>query len=266
MDMYLPLAVKNVGITLEDILSQISGAEYKFLYYDKISSLYRQIGVGEYLITDDAQAMFDMLELGIQSYIEFLEKAEDSEKAISKITVFFDAVCCQNKNAMEKLAQLAPQQLNSRKEYDEDFLYMRILMDVFGLEKSRQDVQIMLDEYEKFHNEYPDERFNLIIALLDKDDKAFHNSLELLTKERLGRYAKGGDLYEGTLEEASILSDVSTEVMAWLWLARFQNIDLGSKYALAPDSAMQVCQTTPLAEGAWLSYESYRSLEYTDKE
>lgn len=265
MEMYLPLAVKNVAITLEDILSHISGAEYKFLYYDKIASLYRQIGIGEYLITDNTQPMFDMLQLGIQSYIEFLEKAEDSEKAISKMIVFFDAACCQNKNAMEKLAQLAPQQINPRKEYDEDFLYLRILMDIFGLGKTRQDVQTMLDEYEEFHNAYPDERFNLIIALLDKDDKAFHNSLELLTSERLGRYAKGGDLYEGTLEEAAILSDISTEVMAWLWFARFQNINLKSEYALAPDSAMQASQSTPLVEGAWRSCESYRSLEYINK-
>lgn len=263
MEMYLPMAVKNIGLTLEDILSNISTAEYKLLYYDKISSLYRQIGIGEYLMSNSVISMFSMLQLGIQSYIEFLEKADDSEKAISKIVVFFDAVCCQDKKAMADLALLAPRQLNARKEYDEDFLYMRILMDIFGLGKPREDVQVMLDEYEAFHSENSDERFNIIIALLEKDGKAFHESLELLISERLDRYADGGDLYKGTLEEATILSHVSTEVIAWLWFARIQNIGLSNEYALAPSSSMQAYRPVPLTEGAWRSCESYRSLEYT---
>ena len=263
MEIHLSMAVKNVGLRLEEILSNISAAEYKLLYYDKISSLYRQIGIGEYLISNNATSMFSMLQLGVQSYIEFLEKAEDSEKAISRIVTFFDAVCCQDKKAMADLALLAPRQLNPRKEYDEDFLYMRILMDIFGLGKNREDVQVMLDEYEAFHRENTDERFNIIIALLEKDSKGFHESLEVLISECLERYTDGGDLYKGTLEEAAILSHLSTEIITWLWFARFQNIDLNNEYALAPSSSMQDYDAAPLTEGAWRSPESYRSLEYT---
>lgn len=265
MPIYLPMAVKNIGITLEDVLSDISNAPYKLQYYDKISSLYRQLGIGEFLMSNDPQSMFTMLRLGIQAYADHLKNADTDEKAASRVEVFFDSACCQDQLAMKHLALLSPFQINTRKEYEEDFYYIRILMDVFGLGKSTDEVRPMLDDFEALHIDNSDERFSLLCALLEKDGKAFHESLEVLIDERLERYADGGDLYKGTHNESAIFSHVSTEVMAWLWFARRQDIGLSREYALAPSSAMAECKVTFPYEGMWRSYEAARSLRYTKR-
>ncbi|WMJ74182.1 hypothetical protein RCC89_13545 [Cytophagaceae bacterium ABcell3] len=54
---YLPLAVKNTSISLEDILYELKNTnswEYKYIYFERISSLFRQMGIGEFLLTDDS--------------------------------------------------------------------------------------------------------------------------------------------------------------------------------------------------------------------
>lgn len=262
---YLPLSVKNASITLEDILEALRSApswEYKALYFDRIASLYRQLGVGELLLTDDETHLHRQLQLGIQAYTEFLQNAKPSEIAISKISVFFDAVCLGDITTMSTLAQLAPRQQNPRKEYEEDFLYMRILMDVFALKKTPEEVSSLIKEFESFHVENPDQRFSLLVALLDKDNDAFFDALEVLVDEHIKRYADGGDLYKGTRDEASILVNMSTEVVALLKLAKQQGLAISGEYKLAPSTAMADCALPDPAPRSWLGYQSsHRSFQ-----
>lgn len=260
---YLALSVKNLSITLEDILDAIRSTpsrEYKFLYFDRIANLYQQLGIGELLMSDDETNLHRHLQLGIQAYIEFLQNAEPAEISCSKISGFFDAVCMGDATAMATLAQLAPVEHNPRKEYEEDFLYMRILMDVFGLGKRTEDIQILLDEFESYHVENPDQRFSVLVSLLNKDTPAFHDALEVLISEQESRYADGGDLYRGTRDEASILANVSTEVAALVKLARKQGLAVAEQYNLAPSTVMRDCVLPSPEPRLWLAYRSpYRS-------
>lgn len=262
MSIYLPLAVKNCAITLEGILETMDGAAYKLLYYDRIASLYRQVGIGEFLMTNDPLPMFKHLQSGIQAYIEFLEHAEEPEKATSKLEVLFDAVCIGDMDAVKRLAHLAPRQVNPRKEYEEDFLYTRILLDVFGLDKTQDDVQPMMDEFEAFHADNTDDRFDLVTALLEKSEPLFQETLEVLIDERVEHYKGDFDLYSGKQEEAAIMSHVSTEVIAWLKLAQRQGIALHGEYAMAPSSAIATVALPPLAPRSWRAIDSYRSLNF----
>jgi hypothetical protein len=260
---YLPLSVKNLSISLEEILEAIKTSstwEYKSLYFDRIANFYKQVGIGELLMTDDESALHRHLQLGIQAYVEFLQNAAPAEIATSKISAFLDAVCMADVAAMTTLAQLAPTQRNPRKEYEEDFLYMRILMDVFGLGKTLEDVQGLLDEFEAFHAENPDQRFTALTALLTNDAQAFHDALETLIVEHETGYAKGGDLYQGTVDEAPILAAVSTEVAALVKLAKKQGMAVAAQYSLAPSSVMIDCVLPAPAPRSWLAYRSpYRS-------
>jgi hypothetical protein len=256
---YLPMAVKNVSLTLEDILTALKEApawRYEPLYFERISSLYRQLGIGEFLLSDDETSIHARLQLGVQAYIEFLQNAERSELAASKALPFFDAVCLGDQQAMATLSRLSPAARNSRKEYEEDFLYMRIMMDFFGLRKTLDQVKPLLAEFESFHVDYPDQRFSLLVALFDKDSRAFAEALEVLIDERVARYADGGDAYVGTRDEAAILAHVSAEVIAWVKLAKQQGLAIAQEYTLAPGSAVVDSALSAPPPRGWLAFQS----------
>ncbi|WP_086930712.1 immunity 49 family protein [Agarilytica rhodophyticola] len=263
MSQYLPLAVKNVSITLENILNAMAKQpSYKQEYFDRIMALYRQQGIGDFLVSNSSELLFSKLTLGVQASIDFLTNADTGEPAASKITTFFDAVCCQDFPAMEKLAQLSPRKINSRIEYEEDYLYCRILMDVFGLRKNQEDIQDLLEEFEALHADNPDHRYTVLMALLEKDGDAFHEVLEFLIDAYKDHYVDGGDMYAGTQDEAIILAHVSIEIIALVQLARMQGIATYPEYALAPKTALASCSVPEPPPGAWLHIDSRRSFSF----
>ncbi|MDH5729705.1 MAG: Imm49 family immunity protein [Gammaproteobacteria bacterium] len=262
--MYLPIAVKNLGITLENILTSMpTPPVYKLQYFDRIAQLYRQLGLGEFLMSNDMTMYCHHLNCGIQAYCEFLQHAPEAEKACSHVQVFYDAICVNNRHAMTELATLAPRVVNARKEYDEDFMCLRILMDYFALEKSTDDVAPHMAQYETLQAQQPDPRFALLQALLTRNVSSFQDALTPLIDAQIAAYQDGGDLYAGTQETAVILSNISSEIIAWLRLAKHQRMPVQDDYLLAPSSAFSDCPVTRLPSQAWLKLESYRSLPRT---
>lgn len=177
--MYLPMAVKNQAITLEDILTSLSSPPpYKLLYFNRISDLYRQVGIGEFLMSNDPANLNRQVAKGIQAYCEFLENAEESEKATSQINVLFDAIYLNDTASLSRLAKAAATTVNARKEYEEDFLYKRILLDLIGLGKEQEAIENLMKAFETLHNDNEDERFVLLRAYLDKEHEDFWGLLK----------------------------------------------------------------------------------------
>lgn len=259
---YLPIAVKNISITLEDIIEAFNaGPDYKLLYFDRISDLFRQMAVGEFLMTSDIDVFFKHLQMGVQAYIEFLENVDDSEKVTSRVKVFFDATCINDKAAMARLSQLSTRTMNTKKEYEEDFYCLRILMDIFGENKNFDDIKDLFEEFEDLAGGNSDPRFELLKSLLEKDEPAFQDAMELLIEQESEAY-KDTDLYSGKLDESAVLSHMSTEVIAWLKLATIQGFTVYDSYLLAPSMAISSMTIPPKPAGSWRKFTSYRSLNY----
>ena len=171
---YLPIAVKNCSIVLEDILRAFkSNPEYKLLYFNRISELFRQIGIGEFLMSYDLDAFGLRLQQSAQAYATFLAQADASEKATSCAISFFDAVCVNDVGVAKLIADHSPGTLNSPKEYEEDFFYMRIFMDVMSKGKTLEDLTEQLKDYERYASDSDDNRFLLLESILKKDSLGF---------------------------------------------------------------------------------------------
>lgn len=261
MSRYLPIALKNMSITLGHIVEAMAKApEYKLQYFARLTDLYRHLALGDFLMTDEPEGMFYHLRLGAQAFVEFLNQAEEPEKATSKATVYFDAVCAEDWQVAKEIATLTPGRVNDRKEYEEEFLYMRTIMDYFSLGKGMDDIQGMLNRYEALHQEHADQHFVLLQALLEKNVDQFESALEMLVDDIREKKGGGGHLYEGTLDQAAVLPHISTEVMAWIKLARKQGMAVQEEYLLAPAAAMVSLPNDILPAGEWLQYEGFSSL------
>ena len=257
-NLYVPLAIKNAGISLELLLPKLKGDVFTEAQYGKVSRLYRCIGIGELLCSNDQSLLFERLFRSANAYIHFLENAPSSEIATSKALAFYDAVACGFSDGAKKIAQLCPRSQNQAKEYEEEFLCSRVLMDFFFLGKTKEEVDDMMSEYESYHNDNADLCFPLLKSLLDEDNEAFCNALgDFVDAEK---NMLNGDGIRGEPEEVTLLSKISIPLLAWLRFAEYQKFSLDDEYALAPGSARFKKSSTFGSEDSWKQIESFRSL------
>jgi len=257
--LYLPVAVKNTGLSLNDILPKLGNAKIKLLYYSRVSTLYRQLGVGEFLMSNDPQLLFERLYGSACAFIHFLNHAEESEKATSLASPFFDAIACGFDDGARQLAALSPTSVNSHKEYEEEFFYVRLLMDYFYLDEDEANINAMLREYKILHNQNPDIHYPLVNALINKKQKEFDEALVDCLYQRESQYSHNDDPYSNNADEAAILAHLSVEVLAWLRLAEQQGLKTDSEYFLAPGSARVRKKTAFADPDGWRTLPSFSS-------
>ncbi len=258
---YLPLAIKNTGISLQEVLPELLRASSpKASHYTYVCKSYRQLGVGELLISNDPEPFYSRLYKSAQAFIHFLEIGEEAEKAASQAYPFFDAVACGAEDVAREIAHLCPDTINPRKEYEEDFLYYRILMAAFYLDAPDSEIQDMLDVFEFYHNQNPDERFKLCKALIDRDQESFDEALTACIHALLDGNEEQKKASRLNADEAATLAHVSPEVLSWLLLARKQGLKVAAEYQLAPSTAQMLHLAVYPPADSWKQIESFTEL------
>ncbi|WP_020405094.1 immunity 49 family protein [Hahella ganghwensis] len=258
---YLPLAIKNTGMSLQEVLPELLRASSpKLSHYLFVCKSYRQLGVGELLISNDPEPFYSRLYKSAQAFVHFLKIGDNAEKATSQAYPFFDAVACGAEDVARKIALLCPDTINLRKEYEEDFLYYRILMKAFYLAAPDSEIQDLLDEFESYHDQNPDERFELCKALIDKDQESFDEALSACVQALLDSYGEQKKASRLNADEAATLSHVSPEVLAWLLLARKQGLTVAAEYQLAPSTAQKLHLAVYPPADSWKQIESFTEL------
>lgn len=94
-----------------------------------VSALYRRIAIAELLSTADPSPFFQNLFKSGRTFLHFLQHAPDAEKTISKSEPLFDAIACRDREGAATLAKSSRMMFASGKEYQEDFFYIRFLID-----------------------------------------------------------------------------------------------------------------------------------------
>lgn len=232
---YLPLAVKNIVSDLSDIVPNLSRASLLALYYDKVSSLFRLKACGDFLLTANPEIFSDGLSKSVNVYIHFLKNSKAEEKSASKCDAFFDALCIEDLSGAVEIARLSPVSTNFRKEYEEDFYFFRILMDFFALKKSLKDISPQLEEYRKLSEENPDENFDIVASLLEKNQDQFDQAISQYIDLYEERLDKPVDIYQGNVDSWPIENSISIRILAFLKMAKIQGMTISRCYKFAPD-------------------------------
>src|SRR5690606_10806165 len=226
---------------LYEVLDGASGspAECRFDLLTRTTKLYRQLGVGEFLLEGDAQDLYAFLQLGVQACDDLLREVSPEDVATSRLLAWFDAVCVGDRDAMASIAARAPRECNPRKEYEEDFLYMRIAMDAVGLGRPVAEVEPMLARLRELSADRRDARAELLVAFLGGDVSAFVAALRALCEEHDAFY---GEIVPSSLvEERRILRHLPPlEVVAWLALARRSTMP-DAELAEVPAALLEEC-------------------------
>jgi hypothetical protein len=257
---YTPVALKNAGVELEEILPQVLSSKPILNHYVHISRLYRRVAIGILLTSGDPKDFYAYLFNSSRAFAHFLQQVTNDEKVTSKADAFFDAVACRDEQGAAIIARESRHTLNAGNEYEEDFLYMSLLMRRFYLGAGEGEVRPMLDEWQQYANENPDLRLDVCRAIVDHDQDGFDQALEEAIQEKIDQLAEKRGADQLHPDEAATICHISTEVLSWVELAERVGLSVQANYRLAPSSARQFHRIAFPPPDDWQHPDGFSSL------
>jgi hypothetical protein len=258
---YVPLAIKNAGVELEVIVPEVLRRPVELPHYVRISKHYRRIASGILLASGHPRGFFENLFNSSRAFLYFLAKAADAQKVTSNAEAFFDAVACQDEYGAREMARLSPQEINRGKEYEEDFIYVSLLMKRFYLGADPADLRSMLDEWGSYAVDNPDARLDVCRALVDGDAAAFDEAISAAIQAKLDAWEQLRKSEMLHPDEASTTCHVNTEVLAWVEFADRVGLKVEPEYRLAPNLARRFELIAFPDEDAWQRPSGFASLK-----
>src|SRR5437762_4772326 len=130
---FLPLAIKNSGLALEQALPQVVRGKPQLADFLYVCTCFRRLAAGNLLVSGDARPFFAYLFKSSRAFVHFLQVAAPDRKLTSKSEPFFDAVACRDDEGATLIARHSSSTVALGREYEEDYYYPRFLMDRFFL-------------------------------------------------------------------------------------------------------------------------------------
>ncbi len=257
---FLPIAIKNSGVALEEVLPHVIKAAPELRYYQHVCLLYRRLAVGSLLATSDPRPFYTSLFKSSRAFVHFLRAAPESEKLTSKAEAFFDAVACRDDEGAREMASLCPPTPDTTREYEEDFFSVWLPMVHFFGNVPRESLQPHLERFAKLTENNPDPHLDLCRGLLEVDQRLFDQGLEALIEQEVKAYEKARRFEELNADEAATTAHVSTKVLALVELAQRAGLSVAPEHPLAPGIARKFHLRQLPAPESWQVPESFRSL------
>ncbi|CAM3093154.1 Imm49 family immunity protein [Corallococcus soli] len=256
---FAPLAGKNAAVALEELLPQVLLAPPRQQDSLRVSTLYRRLGIAGLLGTADPSTFFPNLFKSGRAFLHFLQSAPDSEKMTSRSEPFFDAIACRDDAGAAELAKHSRRTLATGKEYEEDFFYIRFLMDRFFVAATEGSARQWLDAWAALA---PDDFRLAVCTALDRSDPlAFESALATAIAELLARTRALQARNALSADDAATFAHVSTEVLAWLELAERVGLPVERDSPLAPRLARPFQGMQLPSPDSWKTVESARAFE-----
>lgn len=202
----------------------------------QVCTLFRQRGLSQ-LLRDGLPAGFHVAAMQSCGALVFgLRDWPEATKVTSYANPLLDAIACRYWDGAAAIADASRTDWNPDYEYEDDFLYVRFLIE-FGLRRDRVVAAQIVQRYAEVLDGPADARLEVCSALLDNDAEAFDESLVRLLDERDERVQH--HIRQGTIgnDAARWLAHVSVEGLALLAIAERERIDTAEHYLHCPTIA-----------------------------
>ena len=251
MSSFVPVACKNALYDLGQLLpAALATRPQRLASFERICALYRRLAVGSLLIAGDPRDFFAYLFRSARAFVHFAEGAPEAERLASKAAPFLDAIACRDDEGARRIAAAMPRQPSPGREYEEDFYYLRVTMDLAGDDRM---VDQMLAAWGALVVAGPvaDPRLDVCAALMARDQAQFDAATDaaILGIQRTTETRRKAD--DLPADEAATTAHVSVDVLAWLELADRRGMDSSRDRALAPSLARAFHRASPPSPDSW---------------
>jgi len=246
---------REASLAVVDLNEALNDApwSYRFGRFEWVAQRFRLLAGAELLLDETVEGFHCYLHLAVQATVEFLEHAPLGEAVASRTPAFFDAAVVDDTAAMQVIAALAPRERHPWREYEEDFLYTRITMDLLGQDWTAGEVEPMRARLAQVDPDSP--RLALVDAFLARDAGGLAGALERICQ----RHAKKNEFEQGFGMTASSSAQIlgrlpPLEAVAWFKRAQAAGIALPGICGI--EGAVRLpCTQPPPAPGAWREFE-----------
>lgn len=249
-----PFAIGAALLTARDLVRTLrSGAADADTLLEYCRAM-RIAGVGKLLLTARPRELFADLERAGQALAWYLGPGR-GRLPTGRATPFFDAVACGDGATAGAIANAAARQWTPGAEYEDDFLYLRFLMDLVAPTVAPATAGAALVRWADLA-ETLDPRLDCCLALRDGDSAGFDRAVRHLV---LGDRAADEELAgEDRLDPdaAATTAHVHVEALALVFLAQRRGLEVADELPHVPALARRLDLRTPLAAGAWQEVEA----------
>lgn len=233
---YLPIYAQNAEYRIFDMEESFSLRKLGLADALDFCSNFRILAIAKLFLEHKTEEFALTLHRSATAFTYFLEQCPAKDNITSQMPPFFDAIASGDQNCAVAIARLACVNWNKEYEYEEDFLYMRLLMDHFILgQKLSEDDPPML-RYIELSNGQGDARHDIFLAILNSDSDGFEKAIGsflLKEKDRFERFLKVGAILP---EQAATEGNLSIEGLALVKLAEMKGLHVENDYLFIPSS------------------------------
>ncbi|OJH39241.1 Imm49 family immunity protein [Cystobacter ferrugineus] len=247
----LPLIEKNSIIQLQEVLPRVLAGEVTQAQMMSVCALYRRTGIARMFLSGLPDGFFEELSRSARALLFFLQSKDDLAKTTSRSEPFFDAIVCGDSEAERAIARSSRTTWNPGEEYEDDFLYARLLMERFTLEIPPPQLEAKLDRYAAFLGNGEDPRLDLCRALVATDAELFEESLGRLLDARTRELRKKIEAERLPPDDVTTTAHLSVEVLALLRLAERAGLTPREHYPLAPSVARRIHRARLPPRDSW---------------
>jgi hypothetical protein len=247
----LPLIEKSCLIQLQEVLPRVLSGRVNHSQMAAVCALYRRMGIGRLFLTGLPEGLFEALSCSARAFLFFLQAKDDTAKVTSQSEPFFDAVACGDREAEQGIARHSRPQWHEGEEYEDDFLYVRFLMDCFSLDAATAHLEALLARYAAVLGDGEDPRLDVCRALLTRDASLFEESLGHFLDIRTRELRKRVHVERMHPDDVPTTAHLSVEVLALLHFAGRVGLTPGEHYPLAPSVARRIHRARPPSPDAW---------------
>jgi hypothetical protein len=234
---HLALHEQNARYKLSTLTPQIRDGRADFGQLLEVCRLYRIAGVAALFAAGDPTALRRALRKSARMCVFGLDLVPSAERITSKLLPFFDAVAAGDVEAACWLKALAPAAEPSPLEYEEDYLFVRFLMDHVCSDVG-SDAAVLLNRYRSVAAVIDDPRYGMCLALHERDAAAFGVYLEAFLESYLDRMRGIAEAGRMRPDRAATEGLCSVEGIALVRLARQAGLRLDAEYPGVPSLAL----------------------------
>jgi len=235
MSVHLADYIENAEFQLERLVPRLTTTELSWAEIQTMTFAYRQRGVCTLLLTGIPDLFYISMMQSAGAFLYYLQKSPDERKVTSECKPFYDALCGAYIDAAEAIARHSRSSWNPDEEYEEEFLYVYLLMQILFEPDSTARCRELLERLEVVHTPSEASELELCRSLLTRDSAAFDTALAALLEERRDGVTAMVD--RGALPEelAAWMRPFESEGLAVIRLAEKLGMKTGPQYLHVPD-------------------------------
>lgn len=254
------LVQKAAALDLEETLPQFIEGSLDSADSLHFCALYRRFAICRLLFSGVPDEFYGELFKSGRAYLHYIQRAGSDSVVTGKAAPFFDAVACDDMSGAADIARNVDSSWSEGEEYEEDFLYVRFLMEKFCLATEQGILEARLARYEEVLDGQPDPRLDLCKGILAADGAAFEQALLALLSDEQARMERLVAEEKLDPDDSSTIARVSIEGLALVRLGQQVGLEAPSACPLVPEVARRFARAVHPPAESWREIESHASL------